>query len=215
MEAWNQAWKSTEGRQDWLTPDRFVVERIPQLQEAGVRRVLDLGFGVGRHAVRLAQAGFEVHGVDISPNGLAYAQAWAEREGLTLHLQTSDMATLPYADHFFDAILTWNVIYHGTAAVVKETIGELERVLKPEGYLLCTLLSTHHKRYGRGAEIEPNVFIIPGEGEASHPHHYFDEAAVRAYLDNFDIYLCEDVEQNGAATYHWQIFGRRKSSLAV
>jgi tellurite methyltransferase len=210
MEAWNQAWKSDEGRQGWLTADPFVVARIPQLQEANVRRVLDLGFGVGRHTVLLAQAGFEVYGIDASVNGQTYAHAWAERTGVTVHLQTGDMTTLPYADHFFDAILTWNVIYHGTAEVVNETIREIERVLKEDGYLLCTLLSTKHRRYGRGVEIEPNVFIIPGEGEASHPHHYFDEATARSYLENFEIFLCEDVEQNGANTYHWQIFGRHR-----
>ncbi|MEZ4733039.1 MAG: class I SAM-dependent methyltransferase [Caldilineaceae bacterium] len=169
---------------------------------------LDLGFGVGRHALLLAQAGFDVYGIDASENGLAYTQAWAAREGVTLHLQTGDMATLPYADHFFDAVLTWNVIYHGTAAVVQQTIREVERIVQPGGYLLCTLISTKHKRYGQGNEIEPNTFVIPGEEETSHPHHYFDEAAVRSYLSNFAILRCEDVEQNGAGKYHWQILGR-------
>lgn len=208
MEAWNQAWKSEEGRQNWVIPDPFIVEQIPHLQAAGVRRVLDLGFGVGRHALCLAQAGFEVYGIDASENGLAYAQAWAERSGVTLQLTTGDMATLPYATAFFDAIVTWNVIYHGTTVFVQQTIRELERVLKPEGYLLCTLLSIRHNRYGRGLEIEPNIFVIPGEGEASHPHHYFDEVTARHSLSNFALFRCEDVEQYGAGKYHWQIAGR-------
>lgn len=209
MEAWNQAWKSAEGRQDWLAPDRFVIEQISQLQEAGVHRVLDLGFGVGRHALLLAQAGFEVHGIDASDSGLAYAQEWAEQAGVTLHLKTGDMATLPYVEHYFDAILTWNVIYHGTADIVQQTIREVERVLKPGGYLLCTLISTRHKRYGQGIALEPNTFVIPGDEETSHPHHYFDESTVRSYLSHFAIQICEDVEQNGAGTYHWQVLGCR------
>ncbi|MBX3015793.1 MAG: class I SAM-dependent methyltransferase [Caldilineaceae bacterium] len=208
MEAWNQAWNSEAGRQDWLTPDPFVVEQIPHLQAAGVHRVLDLGFGVGRHAVLLAQAGFAVYGIDASENGLAYAQSWAAREGVSIQLTTGDMATLPYDDDFFDAIVTWNVIYHGTAAYVQQTIREMERVLKPGGYLTGTLLSTRHHRYGRGTEIEPNIFIIPGEGEASHPHHYFDEASARHALQHFTLTRCEDVEQYGPGKYHWQLFGR-------
>lgn len=210
MEAWNQAWNSPEGRQDWLTPDPFVVAHIPQLQAAGVRRVLDLGFGVGRHAICLAQAGFEVYGVDMSEHGLAYAQDWAARAGLTLQLTNGDMTTLPYADNFFDAILTWNVIYHGTMAVVQATIAELERVLKPQGYLLCTLLSTRHKRYGQGNEIEPNTFVIPGEEESSHPHHYVDEVGAHKLLHNFDLLRCADREQYGTGKYHWEIFGQER-----
>ena len=211
MEAWNQAWNSEEGRQDWVTPDPFVVEQLPLLQGTGAPRVLDLGFGVGRHALLFAQAGFTVYGIDMSENGLAYAQAWAERTGVTLQLTNGDMSTLPYADQFFDVIVTWNVIYHGTSAVVKQTIQELERVLKPGGHLVCTLLSTRHNRYGRGQEIEPNIFVIPGAGEASHPHHYFDEATARRYLANFEILRCEDAEQYGAGKYHWQILGRYKA----
>ncbi len=210
MEAWNQAWNSAEGRQDWLTPDPFVVARIPQLQAAGVQRVLDLGFGVGRHALRLAQAGFTVYGVDMSEHGLAYAQGWAARASLTIQFTNGDMTTLPYADNFFDAILTWNVIYHGTVAVAQQTIGELERVLKPHGHLLCTLLSTRHKRYGQGTEIEPNTFVIAGEGEASHPHHYVDRVGAEKLLENFDLLICEDREQYGTDKYHWEIFGQAK-----
>lgn len=210
MEAWNQAWQSEEGRQDWVTPDPFVVEQLPLLQKAGAQRVLDLGFGVGRHALLFAKAGFTVYGIDMSENGLAYAQAWAERMGVTLQLTNGDMRTLPYADQFFDVVVTWNVIYHGTSAVVKQTIQGLERVLKPGGHLVCTLLSTRHNRYGRGQEIEPNIFVIPSAGEASHPHHYFDEVTARRYLANFEILRCEDVEQYGAGKYHWQILGRYK-----
>ena len=35
MEAWNQAWKSEEGRQKWLEPDPFVGSLIPKLQARG------------------------------------------------------------------------------------------------------------------------------------------------------------------------------------
>ena len=102
MEAWNQTWNTAEGRQKWLEPDAFVVGLMPKLQQAGVHTALDLGFGVGRHAILLAQHGFAVYGIDASENGLAYAANWAKQAELTLHLATSDMAHLPYADHFFD-----------------------------------------------------------------------------------------------------------------
>lgn len=211
MEVWNQAWNSDEGRQDWLTPDPFVVAQIPTLQAARVKRILDLGFGVGRHALRLAQAGFELYGIDISQHGRAYAQAWAEREQLTIHFTTGEMTTLSYDDNFFDAVLTWNVIYHGTVDIIEQTIAEIERVLKPRGYLLCTLLSTRHKRYGLGQEIEPNTFVIPGEEETSHPHHYVDQAGAQRLLKHFDLLHCVDQEQYGTGKYHWDILGQAKA----
>ena len=75
------------------------------------------------------------------------------------------MAALPFADGFFDLILTWNVIHHGTAAVIRQTLAEIERCLRPQGYLLCTLISTQHRHHGKGTEIELGTFVVPGETE--------------------------------------------------
>lgn len=209
MEAWNQAWNTAEGRKKWLEPDPFVIRAIPKLQEAGIQRVLDLGFGVGRHAMLLAEYGFDVYGIDASENGLAYATEWAKQKGQTLHLTTGDMAHLPFDDGFFDVVLTWNVIYHGLSAYIDQTISEIKRCLKPNGTLVCTLISTKHHRFGIGEEIEPNTFVIPGDEETSHPHHYFDQAEINRYLRDFTLLHCEDVEQGDPDSYHWQILATR------
>lgn len=210
MEAWNQAWLSEEGRREWLVPEPFVVETIPLLQAAGVRRVLDLGFGVGRHAVLLAQAGFQVDGIDASANGLAYAQAWADREGVALRLTTGDMTNLPYADGEFDAIVTWNVIYHGTRAEVERAIGEITRCLRPQGHVVCSLISVNHHMAGRGVEIEPRTNVIPGGGEKEHPHHYFDRGDIDACFGDYALLRCEDATQKRADDYHWHLYATRR-----
>lgn len=208
MEAWNQAWKTDEGREAWLTPESFVIEQLPHLHSAQTRRALDLGFGVGRHAVCLAKEGFDVYGLDASENGFAYAQQWATEEGVELQLTTGDMGKLPYDDNFFDVVLSWNVVYHGMMADIKQGRREILRCLRPGGHLILTLISTRHHRSGEGNEIEPHTYVIPDGGEKSHPHHYFDRSEVDAYLDGFTVLRCEDVEQEGAETYHWQIFAR-------
>jgi 2-polyprenyl-3-methyl-5-hydroxy-6-metoxy-1,4-benzoquinol methylase len=210
MEAWNQAWTTEEGRADWMTPEPFVVEMAELLQAAGVKRVLDLGFGVGRHAILLAKAGFEVEGIDASSNGRDFANQWAEAEGVTLNLTVGDMAKLPYADGEFDAILTWNVIYHGTMDVIQQTINELARCIKPQGYLICSLISTRHYMFGQGNEIESRTFVIPGGGEREYPHHYFNQEDIDRSFTAFELLRLEDVTQKKNDDYHWQLFARKK-----
>jgi SAM-dependent methyltransferase len=47
-----------------LRPSPEILALVPAWQEAGCRRVLDAGCGVGRHLLPLAEAGFQVWGVD-------------------------------------------------------------------------------------------------------------------------------------------------------
>jgi tellurite methyltransferase len=211
MEAWNQAWLTDAGREAWLTPEPFVVAALPELQAAGVLRVLDLGFGVGRHTLLLARAGFAVAGIDASANGLAYTQEWAQREGFTVELTTGDMTTLPYATAEFDAILTWNVIYHGTMDVIQQTIDEITRCLKPGGYLVCSLISAQHLMAGQGEEIEPRTYVIPGSGEREHPHHYFNRADIERCFGDYTILRLEDATQKKSDDYHWHMLAQRKA----
>ena len=71
VEAWDKRWATSEGRADWLEPHPAVVAILPELRARGAKRVLDLGCGVGRHALLLAEHGFDVEAIDGSPAGLA------------------------------------------------------------------------------------------------------------------------------------------------
>jgi SAM-dependent methyltransferase len=78
---WTQGWESIWAGLDampeyWRTPERAVVTWAEHLWEAGGRRVLDLGCGIGRHAVALARLGFAVTTTDGSPSGLMACAAW-------------------------------------------------------------------------------------------------------------------------------------------
>src|SRR6516165_10349122 len=75
IEAWDARWTTVEGRVDWLDPEPDVVALLPELKARGVRNALDLGCGVGRHAVFLAEHGLTVEAIDGSAAGLAVAGA--------------------------------------------------------------------------------------------------------------------------------------------
>ena len=86
-QAWDRRWASDDGRQDWLVPEPDVRALLPQLRARGARQVLDLGCGIGRHALYLGAEGFAVSAIDASAAGLAHAAAEAARLGLTLDLR--------------------------------------------------------------------------------------------------------------------------------
>jgi tellurite methyltransferase len=208
MKEWDEIWKSEEGRKWWLEPEPLVVSFLPRFKEEGVEQVLDLGFGLGRHSVLMAKEGFDVFGIETSPAGLQFALDWAEREGVALNLTTGDMSDLPWESDSFDLVLAWNVIYHGAAEYIQRSIAEIERCLRPGGYLLCTLISTKNDQCGLGEEIEKGTFVIHGHEEKSYPHHYFDRGEVEAFLGRFTLLECEDVPGRRPGSYHWHVLAR-------
>ena len=121
-----------------LEQDRREVARLLQLLElpAGAR-VLDVPCGQGRHAHLLAEAGFDVDGLDYSADLLAKAR---ERgEGTALRYTRGDMRKLPARwTRRFDAVLNLftSFGFFMDPADDRRVIQEFARVLKPGGVLV-------------------------------------------------------------------------------
>ena len=208
MKAWNETWKSKEGRVLWLESASFVASLMPKFKKEGVRKILDIGFGVGRHTILFAKEGFDVYGIDTSESGLEYANKWARKEKITVRLEPGEMSNLPFESDFFDLIIAWNVLYHGILDSIRKSIEEIRRCLKQDGYLLCSLISVKNDKYGLGEEIERNTFVIAEEEEKSHPHHYFDRKEIKQCLVGFSLLRCKDVEQFRSGDFHWHVLAK-------
>jgi SAM-dependent methyltransferase len=208
MSAWEEIWKTKEGRARWLKPDPFIVSLVPRFKEYGINKVLDLGFGIGRHTIFFAKNGFNVYGIDPSKSGYEFAKKWSEQEKVEFKLELGEMSQIPFDNDFFDLIIAWNVVYHGTVDNIRKTIDEIIRCLKLDGYLLCTLISTKHEKFGRGVEIERNTFVIVEDEEKSDPHHYFDLEEIHILIGMFNLLKCEDLVQFSERDFHWHILAK-------
>jgi ubiquinone/menaquinone biosynthesis C-methylase UbiE len=168
-----------------------VHRELPQIAKCfkshGVNRILDHGCGSGRNTVYLAEKGFEVFGLDIAPTGLSTIIQKLATEDLTGHVTLADMLQLPYEDHFFDAIISVRVIHHNRLAVIRETVEEMQRVLKPGGLVWVTVPvpQGHGSKYGR--KIEPGTWVPSGGIEKGLPHHLFTETGLRKVFRRFSI----------------------------
>ena len=213
MEAWDDSWKTKEGRARWLNPDPFIVSKIPKFKKEKIQKVLDLGSGVGRHTILFTKEGFDVYGIDPSPSGFKYALNWFRKEKLSPKLILGEMSNLPFKNDSFDLIVAWNVIYHGTAEIIDKTVNEITRCLRKNGYFLYTLISTKHNKFGRGREIEKYTFVLDTEREKSYPHHYFNEEEITQFFDGFIHLTCEDKEQFYPGLFHWHLLSKLTSKL--
>lgn len=213
---WETTWQKDEGIKHWLHPDSTVVSMIDRLQMESVKRVLDLGFGIGRHLILFAREEFETYGVEPTQSGLMYCEKWLTKENLNANIRNGDMSKLFFQDGFFDFVLSWNVIYHGTVVEMRNAIMEINRVLQPNGLISLTLNSTRNSWYGKGEEVEMNTYLNPEKGDGAHKHHYSDRAEVEELFKGWNIEGVEEFEQSLAGkkypgSWHWLVLARKVS----
>ena len=99
------------------------------------RRVLDVASGEGYGSALLAQTAREVVGLDAAVEAIAHAQLTYRGRG-NLRFVGGDCARLPFADAAFDLVVSFETIEHITAQ--REFLGEVRRVLAPDGILLLS-----------------------------------------------------------------------------
>lgn len=98
--------------------------------------LLDAGCGYCHHAVRLAERGFKVSGIDMSEPALAAARQYLAKKGMTdrISLQQGNLLDLPFEDGQWDYVHCWGVLMH--VPDLEGALSELARVTKPGGTLI-------------------------------------------------------------------------------
>jgi SAM-dependent methyltransferase len=130
---WEQGYAAGRHTELWDTPwpapelAGFVLAQPP---ERG--RAIDLGCGTGSDAILLAQAGFEVTGIDLSNTAVELARA-RPHPSLPLHWLVGDVLDLPIPDASVDLATDRGCFHYLDDAGRTRYADELARVLRPDG----------------------------------------------------------------------------------
>lgn len=144
------AWDQRFGEQEWPTaPDASLVELIEPLTPG---HALDLGCGPGRNGVWLASHGWKVTGVDVSPVGLAQAEARAAAAGTTIEVVVADLFDYQPPAGQFDLVLVANV--HVAAQDRPSLFAKAAGALAPGGHLL--VIGHHLDSLGQVGPPDPD-----------------------------------------------------------
>ncbi len=118
---------------------QYVFQVLERLDGFTSGATLDIGCGCGIYSEELMRKGFDVHGMDISPQIL---ESCKHRLGLSeqefaSRFRTGDIENIPFADASFDLVLCIGVF--GYLLSDQKAFREVYRVLKPGGYFLVTV----------------------------------------------------------------------------
>lgn len=234
-EAWYASWFNTS-YYHLLYKDRnhreaalFMNSLTKYLQLEKNSSILDLACGKGRHAKYLSRKGFDVTGVDLSEESIAYAKNY---ENENLHFEVHDMC-LPYPQKF-DAVFN---LFTSCGYFKEETdnlrmIESIKKELKPGGFGVIDFLNAklaienlvpketkkiedivfHLEKYVKNGFIFKDIrFTDKGE------EYFYTERVKALTLDDFKTYF----EQAGVTLkavfgdYHLNAFDENTSERLI
>src|SRR5438093_4899602 len=139
------------------------------------KSVLDIASGEGYGAALLASKAQSVTGVDIDPESIKHAKHTYYASNLSFVVGSCDSVPLPGAS--FDVVTSFETIEHHDKH--EEMLGEIKRVLKPDGILIIS---------------SPNRLTYSDEPGYTNPFHvkelYYDEfyGLLRAQFKHIRVY---------------------------
>lgn len=121
---------------------RFIHRLLEWLQPIPGSRMLDVACGKGRHSRLLAEKGYDVTGIDLSPSSIAEASKSAHEK---LHFFEHDMR-LPFYINYFDIAFNFftSFGYFRTEREHMNAIRSISQSLRPGGRLVIDYLNVHY-----------------------------------------------------------------------
>ncbi len=209
-------WKvlKEEKEEIWKNPSIESYYLLNRWKSQDKKDFLDLGCGLGRHAILFGKHEFNVSCFDISTEAINRTKEWAQKENLEFDYKVGDMLRLPYEDEQFDCIYCKNVISHTDTEGMRQIIKELARVMKHNGECYITLGSkdTWGFKQESWPLIDENTRLRMVEGpEYKVPHFYVDYKLVKELFKDFKIINIRqeieytEKENDITESYHYHI----------
>lgn len=183
-------------------------------------KILDLGYGGAHHLLFLAQEGFDYYGIDGADEALEVATERMLEQGFsTDNLSVGTFDNLPYDEDFFDCVIDRGSLTCNRIKDIPPLLQEVNRVLKPGGYLFSMILHETCSNTKLGKHLGNNDYgQFTGRLAGAGVLHFTNVQETKALFSDFnivDIQLMTKASQMGdkdnAEVEAWMITICRKS----
>ena len=136
-------------------------------------KLLEIGCSVGQFTFPLAKLGYQICGMDLSPNSVEVAKQRAAAHGVTgATFVAGEAESLNlFADGIFDGVVSFSTLRY--VGRLPRALSEIHRVLKPGGRAVIDVPNRWC----------PWFYLKPWLGSERHPHdHWYTSTDVKALL---------------------------------
>lgn len=166
-----------------VSSERYQQDWLRERCRAGVR-VIDFACGNGENGIFASRCGADVVGIDISPEGIANANAVRAGVEARCRFEVMDGENLSFPDDSFDLGVEYGALHH---VDLDRALSELARVIKPGGQMICSEALRHnpiihaYRRRTPHLRTEWEVEHILGVESLEVARKHFREVTVRFF----------------------------------
>lgn len=130
------------------------ISKIPITIDSNKAKVLEIGCGVGNNLIPIAEMGFDCTGIDLSSTALLEAKKRSQKLDLEIKFLEVNAKDMPFESNMFDVILDRSALTCSNPIILKQSLIEIFRVLKPGGlFLAFDWFGSNHPSLGDGLKI--------------------------------------------------------------
>jgi SAM-dependent methyltransferase len=203
---WDSHWDEESQRQYWQEPADEIIRLKDSLDSQKVKDVLDLGCGIGRHAILFAESGFHVTAVDESLKALAILREKASEKQVKITCIAGSYTEDIFPEYSFDLVVACNVLYHGGRADFSKSVQLVHRYLRPGGLFFFTCPTRQDDKYGNGEKVRENTYKSLNSVHPGDIHYFADEDDIACFLGDFTGYTVDRED------HYWNNSGVRQFS---
>jgi SAM-dependent methyltransferase len=159
-QSWDDRY-AEEGFAFGTEPNDFLVEAMRSMPAGNA---LVLGDGDGRNGVHMAQAGYRVVSIDLSPVGVAKAKDLASSRGVTVDARVGDLDTFDMGVDAWDAIVS--IFCHVPSQLRRRVHANVKASLKPGGRFVLEAYTKANIGRGVGGPQNDDLTVELAELEA-------------------------------------------------
>lgn len=180
----DQAFAFGEAPNDCLVEQLTAHPPLVPAKPAHSKTALALADGEGRNGVWLAQQGYGVTSVDVSPKGLEKAQGLAAQRGVSIQTVLADLTAFDFGQQAWSVVAS--IFLHLPAERRRDVNRRAVAALQPGGIFIFEGYGKDQLRYGTGGPKEESLLYDLAELKADFDglpvqalHHFSGERLVQ------------------------------------
>ena len=177
-----------------LEPSKAAINTLKTFKEENIKKIVELGAGLGRDTLFFAKNSIEVEALDYSSTAIKIInkKTLENKSSNLISAKIFDVRTkLPFKDNSIEACFS-HMLYCMALSMkeLKYLSSEICRILKPGGINIYTARHTEDGDYKNGIHIGENLYENDG-----FIVHFFSEEKVRKITNGFEVIDIEKFEE--------------------